>query len=115
MVRGELWWADLGEPRGSAPGYRRPVLVVSADAWNRSHIATVTCITVTTNLRLADAPGNILLEAGSGGLDHDSVANVSQVITVDKAILTERIGALGPPLVRRIDSGLRRALDLGAT
>lgn len=112
MVRGELWWADLDEPRGSAPGYRRPVLVVSADAWNRSRIATVTCITVTTNLRLADAPGNVLLQADSGGLDEDSVANVSQVITVDKTTLTERIGALDPPLIRRIDAGLRRALDL---
>lgn len=112
MERGELWWADLDEPRGSAPGYRRPVLVVSADAWNRSRIATVTCLTITTNLRLADAPGNVLLEAGSGGLDQDSVANVSQVITVDKAVLGERIGALDPPLIRRIDSGLRRALDL---
>ena len=112
MERGELWWADLDEPRGSAPGYRRPVLVVSADAWNRSRIATVTCVTITTNLRLADAPGNVLLEAGAGGLDDDSVANVSQVITVDKSILTERIGALDPRLVRRIDAGLRRALDL---
>lgn len=112
MERGELWWADLDRPRGSAPGYRRPVLVVSADAWNRSRIATVTCITITTNLRLADAPGNVLLEAGAGDLDSDSVANVSQVITVDKSILTERIGALDPALIRRIDSGLRRALDL---
>lgn len=110
--RGELWWADLGPPRGSAPARRRPVLVVSADAWNRSRIDTVTCVAVTTNIRLADAPGNVLLPEGAGGLDEDSVANVSQVVTLDKSWLTERIGALDHPLASRVDDGLRRALDL---
>ncbi len=110
--RGELWWADLGPPRGSAPARRRPVLVVSADAWNRSRIDTVTCVAVTSNLRLADAPGNVLLPDGTGGLDEDSVANVSQVVTLDKAWLTERIGSLDHALSSRVDDGLRRALDL---
>ena len=110
--RGELWWADLGPPRGSAPARRRPVLVVSADAWNRSRIDTVTCVAVTTNLRLADAPGNVLLPGGAGGLEEDSVANVSQIVTLDKEWLTERIGALDHALSGRVDTGLRRALDL---
>lgn len=110
--RGELWWADLGPPRGSAPARRRPVLVVSADAWNRSRIDTVTCVAVTTNLRLADAPGNVLLPEGAGGLEEDSVANVSQIVTLDKEWLIERIGALDHALSSRVDSGLRRALDL---
>lgn len=109
--RGELWWADLGPHRDSAPA-RRPVLVVSADAWNRSRIETVTCVAVTTNLRLADAPGNVLLPEGTGGLDEESVANVSQVVTLDRSWLSERIGALDHPLASRVDDGLRRALDL---
>ena len=112
ILRNEVWWADLGPPRGSEPARRRPVLVVSADAWNRSRIATVTCVTITTTLRLADAPGNVLLPAGTGGLRDDSVANVSQVITLDRAHLTERIGELPSDIVRQIDAGLRRALEL---
>ena len=111
--RGELWWADLGPPRGSAPARRRPVLVVSADAWNRSRIDTVTCVAVTTNLRLGDAPGNVVLPEGAGGLEHDSVANVSQVVTLDKDWLSERIGVLAHALTRRVDAGVRRALELG--
>ena len=112
ILRNEIWWADLGTPRGSEPARRRPVLVVSADAWNRSRIATVTCVTLTTTLRLADAPGNVLLPGGTGGLGHDSVADVSQVVTLDRPHLTERIGELPIDFVRRIDAGLRRALDL---
>ena len=114
ILRNEIWWADLGHPRGSEPGRRRPVLVVSADAWNRSRIATVTCLTVTTTIRLADAPGNVMLPAGAGGLDEDSVANVSQVVTIHRSLLTERIGELPTELVRQVDAGLRRALELTA-
>ena len=79
--RGDLWWADLGAPRGSGPGSERPVLVVSSDAFNRSKIATVLCAVVTSNLRLADAPGNVSLDAGDAGLDRPSVVNVSQVFS----------------------------------
>jgi mRNA interferase MazF len=110
--RGELWWADLGAPRGSAPARRRPVLVVSSDAYNRSQIATVVCVTLTSNLRLADAPGNVALPAGDGGLPQDSVVNVSQVITLDKTDLEDRLGTLNRTTVRRIEAGLRLVLGL---
>jgi mRNA interferase MazF len=94
ISQGDVWWADLGEPVGSQPGYRRPVVVVQSDSFNRSHIATVVCIPLTTNLRLADAPGNIALDSDVTGLPKDSVANVSQPTTLDRASLTERVGKL---------------------
>lgn len=112
MRRGELWWADLRARRGSAPALCRPVLVVSSDAYNRSRIATVVCVTITSNLRLADAPGNVPLAAGTGGLPKDSVANVSQVVTLDKTDLGERLGALDRPTLRRVEAGLRLVLGL---
>jgi mRNA interferase MazF len=110
--RGELWWADLGAPRGSAQALRRPVLVVSADAYNRSRIATVICVTVTSNLRLADAPGNVPLAAGTGGLAKDSVADMSQVVTLNKADLDSRLGLLDRRTLRRVEAGLRLVLGL---
>ena len=110
--RGELWWADVGTPRGSAPARRRSVLVVSSDAYNRSRIATVVCVAITSNLRLADAPGNVPLAAGAGGLPNDSVANVSQVVTLDKTDLNGRLGALDRSSVRRVEAGLRMVLAL---
>jgi len=94
ISQGELWWADLPEPTGSGPGLRRPVIVVQGDALNRSRIATVVCVPLTSNLAWADAPGNALLSAGTTGLPRDSVANVSQVITLDKTALTERVGKI---------------------
>ena len=94
ISQGEIWWADLAEPRGSAPGFRRPVVVVQGDSFNRSRIATVVCVVLTGNLRLADAPGNVTLAARATGLDRDSVANVSQIVTLDKAALIERTGKL---------------------
>ncbi len=90
--QGEVWWADLGEPSGSAPGYRRPVLVVQGDAFNRSRIATALCVPLTSNRRWAAAPGNVTLTARATGLDRDSVANVSLVVALDKDQLTERVG-----------------------
>lgn len=92
ISQGEVWWADLPEPTGSQAGFRRPVLVVQGDAFNRSKIATVVCVPLTSNLHWADAPGNVLLAAKLSGLPKDSVANVSQIITLDKASLTERVG-----------------------
>ena len=112
ILRGEVWWADLGDPRGSGPGLRRPMLVVSSDAFNRSRIATVVCAVITSNLRLADAPGNVLLDTGDGGLDRPSVVNCSQVVTLDKAGLTERLGRLLDTQLRVVESGLRRVLSL---
>jgi mRNA interferase MazF len=112
LQRGDVWWADLAEPRGSEPGYRRPVLVVQADSFNRSRIATVLCVVLTSNLRLVDAPGDVLLPARRAGLPRDSVANVSQLITLDRAFLDEQIGRLSPRLMNAVDSGLKLVLDL---
>jgi mRNA interferase MazF len=94
ISQGEVWWADLPEPSGSEPGFRRPVLVVQSDAFNRSRIATVVCIPLTSNLRWTEAPGNVLLSSKATGLPKDSVANVSQLVTLDKSFLAERIGKL---------------------
>ena len=94
ITRGEVWWADLPEPTGSGPGLRRPVVIVQGDAFNRSRIATAVCVPLTSNLRWADAPGNVLLRARSTGLPRDSVANVSQIVTIDRAVLSERAGKL---------------------
>ena len=94
IAQGEVWWADLPEPSGSEPGFRRPVVVVQGDAFNRSRIDTVVCVALTSTLRWAEAPGNVLLEAKMTGLPKDSVANVSQIATLDRASLTGRIGKL---------------------
>jgi Growth inhibitor len=94
IARGEVWWADLPEPSGSEPGFRRPVVVVQGDAFNRSHISTVVCVPLTSNLRWADAPGNVPLPARLTGLPKDSVANVTQVVTLDRSSLTDRVGML---------------------
>jgi mRNA interferase MazF len=94
ISQGEIWWADLPPPTGSGPGFRRPVVVVQCDALNRSRIATVVCIPLTTNLKWAGAPGNVLFSARLTGLPEDSVANVSQIVTVDKALLGSRAGKL---------------------
>ena len=94
MAQGDIWWADLGEPTGSAPGWRRPVLVIQGDALNRSRIATTVCVPLTSNLKWAEAPGNVLLDTRATGLDRDCVANVSLVVALDKAQLTERVGVV---------------------
>ncbi len=112
IQRGEIWWADLPEPRGSEPGYRRPVLVVQSDAFNRSRIQTAIVAVITSNLELARAPGNVLLPAGSSGLARDSVVNVSQLLTLDRSFLTEPAGALPRRLLRSVDDGLRLVLQI---
>jgi mRNA interferase MazF len=94
IAQGEVWWADLAQPSGSEPGFRRPVVVVQGDAFNRSRIGTVVCVALTSNLRWEEAPGNVLLSARLTGLPKDSVANVSQLVTIDREALTERVGAL---------------------
>lgn len=110
--RGDIWWASLPEPRASEPGYRRPVLIIQADAFNRSRIRTVMVAPLTGNLRLAEAPGNVLVDAGASSLPRDSVVNVSQVLTIDKSFLLERVQMLPADLMRAVDSGLRLALAL---
>lgn len=112
MRRGELWWASLPEPHGSGPGFRRPVVVVQADSFNASRIRTVIAAVVTSNLRLAEAPGNVLLKARATRLKRDSVANVSQLVTLDRSLLTSRIGRLSAEQLQQLDGGLRLVLDL---
>lgn len=112
IQRGEIWWADLPEPRGSEPGYRRPVLVIQANSFNRSLIQTVLVAVITTNLALAEAPGNVPLPARSSGLPRDSIVNVSQVFTLDRVYLTERVATLPPRLQAAVDAGLRLVLSL---
>ena len=112
IQRGEIWWADLPEPRRSEPGYRRPVLVVQADSFNLSRIQTAIVAAITSNAQLADAPGNVLLPARSVGLVRDSVVNVSQLLTLDRSFLTELAGTLSPRLQHSVDQGLRMVLQL---
>jgi len=109
---GEIWWADLPEPRRSEPGFRRPVLVIQADSFNNSRIGTVIAALITTNLRLAGSPGNVVLPARCCGLPRASVVNVSQVVTLDKEYLTERAGAVPARLRRLVEAGLRLVLQL---
>jgi mRNA interferase MazF len=94
IAQGEVWWADLAEPSGSEPGFRRPVVIIQGDAFNRSRIATAVCVALTSNPSWAEAPGNVQLSARLTGLPKDSVANVSQIVTLDRAALTARVGVL---------------------
>ena len=112
MIKGEIWWADLPEPIGSVPGKRRPVLVLQNDLINRSTIDTVIVASVTSNLALAKAPGNLLLEMKDTHLDRTSVVNLSQIVTVNKSWLTENVGMLRKDIVERIDRGLELIFDL---
>ncbi len=112
MKRGEIWWADIPDPMASEPGYRRPLIVIQTDEFNRSRINTVLVVVLTTNLRLADAPGNVLLSAKVSGLPKDSVVNVSQVLTIDKGFLTEKVGKITKSELNKIESGLRLILGL---
>lgn len=112
MQRGEIWWAELPEAQGSAPAFRRPVLIVQSDSFNRSRIATVVVVPFTSNLRLADAPGNVLVPGAASRLDRDSVANVSQVVTLSRRALTDRVGLLPHSLLREVSEGLKLVLAL---
>jgi mRNA interferase MazF len=110
--RGEVWWAELPEPVASEPGYRRPVLIVQSDDFNRSRIHTVIAVVLTTNLRLAEAPGNVSLSQEDSALPADSVANVSQTITLDKAFLTERVSLVSDRIMMSVEDGIRTVLAL---
>jgi len=111
ISQGEVWWADLPPPTGSGPGFRRPVVIVQGDPFNRSRIATVVCVPLTSNLKLANAPGNVLLSARATRLPKDSVANVSQVVTLDKTLLSERVGKLSRARLELLLSGIDVVLD----
>lgn len=112
MYRGEIWWANLLDPLGSGPGYRRPVLIVQDDIFTQSLIRTVIVVIITSSINLAEAPGNVLLPSEATGLPKDSVANISQVFTIDKSFLVERVGMLPEHLQEEVDEGLRAILYL---
>jgi len=113
IKRGEIWWAELADPRGSEPGFRRPVVVVQADSFNRSQIGTVVVAAISSNLDLAGAPGNVGVSRRDSRLPRNSVVNVSQVLTLDRRFLTKRVSRLSAQVVEEIDSGLRLVLSLG--
>jgi mRNA interferase MazF len=106
IAQGDVCWADLPDPVGSGPGFRRPVLVVQGDAFNRSRVATVVCVPLTSNVKWAEAPGNVLMAARTTGLSKDSVANVSQIVTVDRGLLTERVGRISKKQLELVFAGL---------
>ena len=112
MQRGELWWVELPEPFGSMPGYRRPAIIISADSFNLSNLNTILVVTITSNLRLAQAPGNVLLPKSKTGLTKDSVANVTQLVATDRALFSEKVSELPASIMRQIENGLRLAMDL---
>lgn len=106
ISQGEIWWANLPEPIGSAPGFRRPVVIIQSDPYNRSRIATVVCVPLTSNTAWADVPGNVFLTAQATSLPKDSVANTSHVIAIDKSLLFERVGKLSRARLELVLSGL---------
>jgi|ERR1700735_5146565 mRNA interferase MazF len=112
--RGGIWWADLPQPRGSEPGFRRPVLVVQANQFNESRIRTVLVAVITGNIALASAPGNVLLPRRSSGLRDESVINVSQLVAVDRSYLLDHVGKIPHRIQALVDDGLRLVLQLGS-
>lgn len=112
MRRGEIWWASLANPQGSGAGFRRPVLVVQSNEFNESAIRTSICAAMTSNLRLADAPGNVRVTRRVSCLPHDSVVNVSQLITLDKRMLTEKVSRLPAESLREVEAGIKLVLAL---
>jgi len=112
VVKGEIWWATLPTPRASEPGYKRPVLILQSDAFNRSNINTVICAVITSNIRLARAPGNVILSKKDSNLPKKSVVNVSQIVTLDKSYLTECVGAISKNLMGKVENGIKLVLEI---
>jgi mRNA interferase MazF len=113
IAQGEVWWADLAEPGRSEPGFRRPVVVVQGNAFNASAIRTVVCVALTGNIKWAEAPGNVSLPARATGLPKASVANVSQLVTLDREALTERAGRLSASNLELVLAGIDVVLGRG--
>ena len=112
MKKGEIWWASLPKPRGSEPGFRRPIIIVSSNDFNDSNINTVLAATITSNLRLASAPGNIKITKKASKLSKDSVINVSQIITIDKSFLTEKVSKLNQQGFNLLNESLKLVMGL---
>lgn len=112
MIRGDIWWVDLGVPFRSEPEFKRPVVLIQDDSFNRSNIQTVIVASITTNLKLADAPGNIYIEPEESGLPHNGVINISQISTIDKQRLIQKVSRLPPRTLHEIDFGLKMILNI---
>lgn len=112
VKRGEIWWADLGEPRGSSPGFEHPVVVIQSDSFNKSNIKTLIVALITSNLDRADMPGNVSLSKRASGLEKESVVNITQIFTVDETDLFEYVGTLSKRKIEQIEKGLRLVLSL---
>jgi len=112
LRRGEVWWADFGQPFGSEPGYRRPAVVLQSDSFNKSSISTVIVVPLSRNMALAAAPGNVVCRPRNTGLPKASVANVSQLTVADRRRLVEKLGAMPDALLKQIEEGVRLVLDL---
>ena len=112
MKRGEIWWAELPGARGSEPAFRRPVLILQSDLFNRSRIGTVVVAAITSNMRLGDAPGNVRLTRGQSRLAKESVVNVTQVLTIDRSFIAKRVSRVPAARMKEVDAGLRLALAL---
>lgn len=112
MNRGEIWWADLPPPTGSGPGDRRPVVIVQADCFNHSRIATIVVVPLTSNLRLAEMPGNTLIPRDATGLRRECVANASLILAIDRHLMTELAGAIPRPLMKKVEEGMKLVLGL---
>jgi len=112
IERGEIWWADLGEPRGSSPGFHRPVVIIQSDLFNQTKINTLIVAIITTNLRLAELAGNVRLSTRSSGLNKESIINISQIFTLDRQDLLEFAGSLSARKMEQVDAGLRLVLSL---
>lgn len=112
MKRGEVWWAELPEPTASEPGFKRPVLIIQSNQFNRSRINTVVAAAITSNMKLANAPGNVFLSNRAVNLGRESVVNISQIVTLDKSFLRERVGKLNDSKLREVEEGIRLVLTL---
>jgi mRNA interferase MazF len=113
--RGEIWWASLEEPHASSPGFERPVLVIQSDAFNRSRISTIVIAAISSNLRLAEAPGNVAIARQASGLPKPSVVNVSQILSIDRSCLDRRVRQLRKQEFEAVEAGLRLVLALTRT
>jgi len=112
MVRGEIWWAELPQPKGSQPAKRRPVLIIQGDSFNRSGINTVICAVITSNIELASLPGNLLLEKSVSGLDKTSAVNFSQIATIDKTDLVKQAAMLPKSMLEKVNNCIRLILEI---
>ena len=112
MIKGQIWWANLPDPRRSEPGFKRPVLIIQSDIFNKSNIRTIICAVITTNTKLAKAPGNLLLQKVDSHLPKESVINISQLITIDKSYLRRLVGTLNKRIMKKVDEGLKIVFDL---